>query len=103
MISITPKAAEQIRSSARQGDMENMPLRIAVTLVEKGGFHYALGFDDNKHEGDQVFQSEGITLVAAPHSMDKLTGTIIDYVEIEGKMEIIFINPNDPVQATPVK
>jgi len=27
-----------------------------------------------------------------------LTGTVIDYVEIDGKMEIIFINPNDPAQ-----
>jgi Fe-S cluster assembly iron-binding protein IscA len=30
--------------------------------------------------------------------MDKLTGTVIDYVDIEGNMEIIFINPNDPAQ-----
>ena len=57
MISVTPKAAEQIRSSAQQGGTDNMPLRIAVTIVENGGFHYAMGFDDNKHEGDQAFQS----------------------------------------------
>ena len=75
-----------------------MPLRVAVTSQQDGSFHYAMGFDDNKHEGDQVFQSEGITIIVAPHSMDKLTGTVIDYVDIEGKMEIIFINPNDPAQ-----
>jgi iron-sulfur cluster assembly accessory protein len=98
MISVTPNAAEQIRSSARQGGMENMPLRVAVTTQQDGSFHYALGFDDNKHEGDKAFQSEGIDIVVAPQSMDKLTGTIIDYVDIEGKMEIIFINPNDPAQ-----
>ena len=98
MISITPNAAEQIRASAAQGDMENMPLRVAVTSQQDGSFHYALGFDDNKHEGDQTFQSEGITIVVAPPSMDKLTGTVIDYVDIEGNMEIIFINPNDPAQ-----
>ena len=98
MISVTPNAAEQIISSARQGGMENMPLRVAVTPLETGSFHYAIGFDDNKHEGDQAFQSEGITIVVAPQSLDKLTGTVIDYVEIDGKMEIIFINPNDPAQ-----
>ncbi len=96
MISVTPKAAEQILSSARQGDTEGMPLRIAVTLLENGNFHYALGFDDNKHEADQSFRSEGITIIVAPQSLEKLTGTVIDYVEIEGKLEIIFINPNDP-------
>jgi len=98
MISVTPEAAEQIRSSASQGGMENMPLRIAVTSQQDGSFHYALGFDDNKHEGDQTFQSEGVTIVVAPQSLDKLTGTVIDYVDIEGNMEIIFINPNDPAQ-----
>jgi len=98
MISVTPNAAEQIRASATQGGMENMPLRVAVTSQQDGSFHYALGFDDNKHEGDQAFQSEGITIVVAPQSIDKLTGTVIDYVDIEGNMEIIFINPNDPAQ-----
>ena len=98
MISVTPKAAERIRASATQGGMENMPLRVAVTSQQDGSFHYALGFDDKKHEGDQTFQSEGITIVVAPPSMDKLTGTVIDYVDIEGNMEIIFINPNDPAQ-----
>ena len=98
MISVTPKAAELIISSAREGGTEDMPLRVAATPQQDGSFHYAMGFDDDKHEGDQVFQSEGITIVVAPQSMDKLTGTMIDYVDIEGKMEIIFINPNDPAQ-----
>jgi len=37
-------------------------------------------------------------LVVAPQSLEKLTGTVIDYVDLEGNMEIIFINPNDPAQ-----
>jgi Fe-S cluster assembly iron-binding protein IscA len=69
-----------------------------VTRLEDGSFHYALGFDDNSHDGDHTFQSEGIDIVVAPQSMDMLSGTVIDYVDLEGKMEIIFINPNDPAQ-----
>jgi len=98
MITVTPQAAEQIRESARQGKLEGMPLRIAVIRLEDGGFHYALGFDDNNHEGDKTFQSEGIEIVVAPQSIDRLNGTVIDYVDLEGKMEIVFINPNDPAQ-----
>jgi len=98
MITVTPQAAEQIRESARQGKLQGMPLRIAVTRLEDGDFHYALGFDDNSHEGDKSFQSEGIDIVVAPQSMDMLNGTVIDYVDLEGKMEIVFINPNDPAQ-----
>jgi len=96
MLTVTPSAAEQILESAKQGDTVGMPLRVAVTRLQDGNFHYALGFDDHAHEGDKTFQSEGIEIVVAPQSMDLLSGTVIDYVDIEGKKEIIFINPNDP-------
>ena len=98
MISLTPEAAEHIRDSATQGNMESMPLRIAVTRREDGSFHYALGFDDIDRQDDHKFESEGIQVVVAPQSMEMLSGTIIDYVDLEGSKEIIFINPNDPVQ-----
>ena len=98
MITVTPEAAEQIRESARHGKLEGVPLRVAVTRLDDGSFHYALGFDDNSHDGDRSFQCEGIDIVVAPPSMDMLNGTVIDYVDLEGKMEIVFINPNDPAQ-----
>jgi len=98
MISLTPEAAEHIRDSATRGNMADMPLRVAVTRREDGSFHYALGFDDIKRDDDHKFQSEGIDIVVSPQSMEMLTGTIIDYVDLEGSKEIIFINPNDPAQ-----
>jgi len=98
MIAVTPSAARQILDSAEQGKTVGMPLRIAVTRLQDGHFHYAMGFDDNHHKGDESFRSEGIDIVVAPQSLNLLTGTVIDYVEIDGKKEIIFINPNDPVQ-----
>jgi iron-sulfur cluster assembly protein len=97
MITITPRAAEQIRISAKQGNMMGMPLRIACQKQPDGSFHYALGFDDQSQQGDETYTSEGIDLVASLVSIPLLTGTIIDYVELEpGKFEIIFLNPNDP-------
>jgi len=101
MISVTPAAAQQIRESARQGNMQGMPLRVAVTRLQDGSFHYALGFDDTSRDGDHVFKSEGIEIVVAPTSLPMLEGTVIDYVAIEGKNEIIFVNPNDPAQQQP--
>lgn len=97
MITITPRAAEQIRTSAKQGNMLGMPLRIACQKQADGGFHYAMGFDDQNQQGDETFTSEGIDLVVSALSLPLLTGTIVDYVELEpGKLEIIFLNPNDP-------
>jgi iron-sulfur cluster assembly protein len=97
MITITPRAAEQIRTSAKQGSMIGMPLRIACQRQPDGNFHYAMGFDDQSQQGDQTYTSEGIDLVVSAISHPLLTGTIVDYVELEpGKFEIIFLNPNDP-------
>lgn len=98
MITVTPAAAEQIRISAKQGGAEGLPLRVAVTRLQNGAFHYAMGFDDQHHEGDETWRSEGIDIVVAPPSQPLLTGMVIDYVDMEGKKEIIFINPNDPDQ-----
>jgi iron-sulfur cluster assembly accessory protein len=97
MITITPRAAEQIRISAKQGNMIGMPLRIACQKQPDGSFHYALGFDDQSQQGDETYTSEGIDLVVSVLSQPLLIGTIIDYVELEsGQFEIIFLNPNDP-------
>jgi iron-sulfur cluster assembly accessory protein len=98
MITVTPDAAEKIIESAKLGNTEGMPLRIAVTRMDDGSFHYAIGFDDVSHEGDKTFQSEGIDIVVGIPSAELLSGTVIDYVDLDGKKEIIFINPNDPAQ-----
>ena len=98
MITVTPDAARKILESAKQGDTEGMPLRIAVTRLEDGSFHYAMGFDDASHDGDKTFQSEGITIIVGTPSAELLSGTVIDYVDLDGTLEIIFINPNDPAQ-----
>jgi len=98
MITVTPDAAEKIIESAKLGNTEGMPLRIAVTRMEDGAFHYAIGFDDVSHEGDKTFHSEGINIVVGTPSAELLSGTVIDYVDLDGKKEIIFINPNDPAQ-----
>lgn len=99
MISVTPEAAKFIRESAKQGNTQGLPLRIAAIRQQDGGIHYGLGFDDTARDGDQTYKSEGIDLVVAPASLELLNGTVIDYVELEPeKFDIIFVNPNDPVQ-----
>lgn len=97
MITVTPAAAKQIRHSAKEGRMEGMPLRIAVTRNPDGSLHYGMGFDDTGRDTDTTFESEGIQIVVAPNSLPLLEGTTIDFVELEpGKFEFIFMNPNDP-------
>ncbi|HPE62313.1 MAG: iron-sulfur cluster assembly accessory protein [Thiothrix sp.] len=96
MINITPVAAGQILSSAQEGGVENLPLRIAIERRDDGRFHYVMGFDDQQREGDQGFESAGVQVVMDPISIGLGQGMMLDFVELDGQMEFIFLNPNDP-------
>jgi len=102
MVTITAKAAEKVRESAKQTQAENMVLRIAVADNTDGSFHYAVGFDDTQNETDINVESEGLKLVYAADDTDKLNKMVIDYVELEsGEENFIFLNPNDPTYVPP--
>lgn len=97
MISITPAAAAQIRTAAKEGRMEGMALRIAAQRGADGSIQYAMGFDDSTRSDDTRYSSEGVELVVSSTSTMLLDGTTLDYVELEaGRSEFIFMNPNDP-------
>lgn len=97
MITVTKAAAEQIRFSAKQSQMEGMPLRIAAQRQPDGSLHYAVGFADDERDEDLHFKSEGIEIIVSPISLDLLTNMVVDFVELDsGEKEFIFMNPNDP-------
>jgi len=97
MITVTPTAAIQIRIAAKKGEMEDMPLRLAVSKTATGEFQYAMGFDDEEHEGDQTSVSEEVSVVVNVTSFALLEGTTIDYLELDpGKFHFVFLNPQDP-------
>lgn len=103
MIKITPAAAEQVKLSAKQGETEGMPLRIAATRNADNTLHYAMGFDESKDDDTRI-DSEGVDIVVSLASSELLKNTTLDYVELEdGKFEFIFMNPNDPEYKPPTE
>lgn len=103
MITLTAAAAKQIKHSAKESNLDGMPLRLAATRLENNSFHYGMGFDDLK-EGDITHTSEGIDVIVSVTANEFLNGTTVDYVELEeGKPEFIFMNPNDPAYVPPKK
>ena len=102
MITITPAAAAQIRTSATEGNMDGLPMRIAAKRNPDGSIHYGMGFDDNQLENDTLVTSEGVEIVIAETSKVLLDGLTLDYVELEpGAFQFIFQNPNDVNYAPP--
>jgi len=95
MITLTTTAVKQIRQSAKEGNLEGLPLRIAATKNDDGSIHYGMGFDDVK-ETDVTHTTDGVDVIVSPESNELVDGMNIDYVEIEpGKPQFIFSNPKD--------
>lgn len=101
MMTVTPAAAEQISAARKQSNCEGTPLRIAVQARADGSLHYVMGFDDENKPGDFVVEAEGVNVVVDQASQPLANGMSLDFVDLDGTMEFIFINPNDPKQ-TPV-
>jgi len=102
MIKLSSEAAKQILISAEQNNMPSVPLRIAIKQQDDGSFHYAMGFDEQRLPGDIFVNIDKINMVVSEKSKDLAEGMTIDYVELEpGKLDFVFLNPNDPTYKAP--
>lgn len=92
-ISVTPKAAVQIRKAlAKRGG--GVGLRVAVKTSGCSGYAYALEFADTPSDDDLRFESEGVQLLVQAQSLPLVDGTLLDWVR-EGLNEgFKFSNPN---------
>jgi iron-sulfur cluster assembly protein len=92
-ISVTPKAANQIRKAlAKRGG--GVGLRVAIKTSGCSGYAYALEFADEPSAQDLRFESEGVSLLVDSGSLPMIDGTQLDWVR-EGLNEgFKFSNPN---------
>lgn len=93
MITLTEKAANHVRNFlAKRG--KGLGLRIGVRGSGCSGMAYTLEFVDEAKPDDHRFESNGVTLLVDPESLEYLKGTELDYVR-EGLNEgFKFNNPN---------
>ena len=103
MITVSPEAAAQIKISAEQGKAEGLALRLAIHQKDDKSFHYVMGFDENSMDDDMTIDSNGVKLVIDSESQKLAAGLKLDYVDLEGKMEFVFLNPNDPSYRAPTE
>ena len=96
MFKVTKAAAKEIRRSADAADVEHLALRIAARRGDDGGIEYRMGFDEVGVE-DLLLNSAGVDVVIGKDDKALLSGTTLDYVEMEPEQfRFIFLNPNDP-------
>lgn len=100
MISVTPAAADAIRTLAAEQDKQDTGLRVMIVGGGCSGLTYAMGFEDAEQEGDEIIESEGLKIFVDVASQMYLDGTTIDFVEQYGHGGFQFDNPNPLVQHT---
>jgi iron-sulfur cluster assembly accessory protein len=85
MITLSPRAAAQVRSM--QNDL-NAPAKRLRVFVESGGcsgFQYGMSFDEPKAD-DTQFESEGVAVIMDAASLAYLNGSQVDFDDgLQGK------------------
>ena len=91
-LDITEKAAVKIKALIGQEKMKG--LRISVVPGGCSGFKYGMELDNKKGKDDVVVEEKGIRVFVDRKSMEKLNGSVIDYVEALQGAGFKIGNPN---------
>ena len=79
MIRLTDTAIEHLRNLVEERGGEK-GLRLFVERGGCAGLQYGMNLDA-PHEGDQVFEQQGVQLIVDAESVAFLTGATVDYCE----------------------
>jgi iron-sulfur cluster assembly accessory protein len=78
VITLTPRAAQQIRAMQAAQNVASKRLRVLVESGGCSGFQYGMAFDEKK-DGDAEFESEGVPILMDPASLAYMNGSAIDF------------------------
>lgn len=85
MITLTPRAAERVRSMQKELQGEDKLLRVFVESGGCSGFQYGMSFDEPK-DGDASFETEGVKVIMDASSLAYMDGSRIDFDDgLQGK------------------
>jgi len=85
MITLTPRAAQQVRKMQTELADPQKKLRVFIENGGCSGFQYGMSFDLPKPD-DQRFVSEGVEVLMDPTSLVYLSGSRVDFDDgLQGK------------------
>ena len=84
-ITLTPRAAKQVRTMHAELNDPRKRLRVLVESGGCSGFQYGMSFDEPKPDDAQL-ESEGVPLLIDPASLAYMQGSAIDFDDgLQGK------------------
>lgn len=91
-MTLSPSAAARVAAiAAKQG--KPAILRLSVEGGGCSGFQYKFGLADAPDSDDLAVETDGVTLVVDPVSLDLVAGSVVDYVESLGGAAFRVENP----------
>ena len=94
MITLTEKAADQVKLLMQQNSYEDGGLRVGVGDGGCSGLSYLLEIVSDAEPDDRVFDSAGVPIFCDPKSYLLLDGTEVDYSNELMGGGFSFSNPN---------
>lgn len=93
-INLSARAIKKVRDLVAEEENEQLKLRVFITGGGCSGFQYGFTFDELIADDDTALETEGITLLVDPMSLQYLVGSVVDYTEgLEGSRFVVN-NPN---------
>ncbi len=92
-LELTPAAAARVAAIAKR-QAKPAILRLSVEGGGCSGFQYKFGLADGVEVDDIRADTDGVTLVVDPISLDLVSGARVDYVESLGGAAFRVDNPN---------
>jgi iron-sulfur cluster assembly accessory protein len=85
MITLSPRAAAQVRTMQNELNDPSKRLRVFVESGGCSGFQYGMSFDEPKAD-DTQFESEGVAVIMDAASLAYLNGSHVDFDDgLQGK------------------
>ena len=95
MIAISEKAKTQVTNlMSEEGLDKDYFVRVSVKGGGCSGLTYDMSFDNEQHDTDQTFESNGMKLVTDIKSILYLHGTTLDFSDGLNGKGFQFVNPN---------
>ena len=90
----TQSAASKVRELIVEEGNDALKLRVYIQGGGCSGFQYGFEFDEAQGEDDLAIQTDGVTLLVDPLSLQYLMGAQVDYSESLSGAQFVIRNPN---------
>lgn len=94
LLQFSTAAATKVRELIAEEDNTALKLRVYIHGGGCSGFQYGFEFDEQQSEDDLAVQTDGVTLLVDPLSLQYLMGAEVDYSESLHGAQFVIRNPN---------